>query len=430
MTVDRSAIRRAAQSAELKQNWSEAFRLWQQLTSHPDAEIWDHFGAIRTATFLRRLDEAEARLSALSGVSADNPMLSMLRAELTERRGSGAETLTAWETAAVLQADPYWALFGIARALNNMGQIEEARLAMAKAMRSPQAERSGTDFAAYLAMRCCRFDEADALLQARGVADAERIETLLTFLPGMTTLNERRVVYEAARQLSGAGEIVDLGCWLGSLTASMAMGVTRRSIAGAAPRIHAFDSFSWESSYMDHVWRDKIALPPPRDGETFLPAFKLVTHAWANLITIHDIDLMQTRWDSGPIDLLSIDAMKWPDAARRIIAEFFPPLVAGRSLVFQQDFCYPGTWWIHPYHFLLRDHFELRDPIEGSGGVLFGVVQPFTSQQIDAVLAADLFDPGLASEAFSFSRAMVAPLDRAAVDAAEKQWAEDRRLQP
>src|SRR5437016_12760146 len=65
------------------------------------------------------------------------------------------------------------------------------------------------------------------------------------WLRGMTTPEEQAYFEEYARSIyTGAGEIVDLGCWLGSTTMSLARGLADNpSTEARRKKFHAFDRF-------------------------------------------------------------------------------------------------------------------------------------------------------------------------------------------
>src|SRR5436853_7107707 len=67
------------------------------------------------------------------------------------------------------------------------------------------------------------------------------------WLIGMTTLEEQAYFEDYARSIyTGAGEIVDLGSWLGSTTISLARGLADNpSVEARRKKIHAFDQFLW-----------------------------------------------------------------------------------------------------------------------------------------------------------------------------------------
>jgi hypothetical protein len=95
-----------------------------------------------------------------------------------------------------------------------------------------------------------------------------------TFLPGMTSPSERAYFTWHARELvTGAGALVDLGSWLGSTTAALAIGLrANRSDAASRTRIHAYDRFLWEP-WMD-VYAGLVAGGAPAPGASFVTAFE------------------------------------------------------------------------------------------------------------------------------------------------------------
>jgi hypothetical protein len=379
----------------------------------------DRLPAIRTALRAGRISEV-FRLCFFKTVPGIQSPWALIRdAAIEEREGRDAEAAQLWRKAATLQSDPYWALFGLARSLQRLGQADEACQTMSRALALPSAEPGGIRFAATLDLQSGRFDEAEAKFSSFGLSDHERRRTILGSLPGMTSEAERWALYEAARGLHGVGHAVDIGCWLGSLTTSIALGLEGNARArDAGVRIHAYDVFVWHAMYMDSYWNAALPMARPADGESFLPAFQLIVGPWNHLIETHSDDLMRVRWTGEPIELLSVDAMKTPELAGRITSEFYPALLPGKSVLFHQDFCHSYTWWIHLHHFRLRHHFELIDSLKGSGGVLFRFVRPFQEGELAMVSNADLSDKELADEAFSYSMDLVAPADRGAIAAA------------
>src|SRR5262250_2891759 len=65
---------------------------------------------------------------------------------------------------------------------------------------------------------------------------------------GMTSTEEQTYFRRYARDMySGVGEIVDLGCWLGSTTIPLAQGLFKNiNVSTKGKRIHAYDLFVWE----------------------------------------------------------------------------------------------------------------------------------------------------------------------------------------
>ena len=141
-----------------------------------------------------------------------------------------------------------------------------------------------------------------------------------------------------ANQFEGWGSIVDLGPWLGSSSAALAEGLSRRR---AHTRIFSFDLFRWERSYMQ-----AFATTNLNDGDDFLPVFMREVGDYAAWIEPRKVDLMGYSWNGGPIEILFIDAAKSWDLANAIFRGFGNHLVPGRSRIVLQDFRYPHTHWL------------------------------------------------------------------------------------
>jgi hypothetical protein len=187
---------------------------------------------------------------------------------------------------------------------------------------------------------------------------------------GMTNGEEQIYFQHYAKKIfSGEGEIIDLGCWLGSTTISLAAGLSKNPSALRKGRlIHAYDLFIWES------WMDKYTtgcLKQYKPGESFLDEYKTRVKAYSKLIRIYPGDLSKTRWSGEPIEFLLVDAMKSWDLAKIIVEKFYPSLIPGKSYVLQQDFKHHYTSWIHLVHYRLRNYFEPVHNVRNSGSMVF-----------------------------------------------------------
>jgi hypothetical protein len=173
----------------------------------------------------------------------------------------------------------------------------------------------------------------------------------------------------AADVYSGAGAIVDLGCFVGSTTISLAQGLLANRNARTT-KIHAYDRFLWEE-WIEQWWKAKNLPAPDLVDNNFLPEFVKRTLPWRDQIIVHDEDLSVAQWNNGPIEFLLVDAMKSPDLAEKIVVTFFPFLIPGKSYLAHQDFAHFATYWIHLLQFRLRDFFVAAADIPGSATVVF-----------------------------------------------------------
>src|SRR5262245_39335818 len=120
---------------------------------------------------------------------------------------------------------------------------------------------------------------------------------------GMTAATEQAYFQWYAKHLyTGIGDIVDLGCWLGSTTIPLAMGLTENVNSKASlGYIHAYDNFIWA----DYMNAGVVGTPLEgryRTGESFLEAFDERTAPWKDRIKAHPGDLRQIGWDGGKIE--------------------------------------------------------------------------------------------------------------------------------
>lgn len=384
-------------------------------------DFWDHHNLARATLYLGRVEEAERLIRSLPARGAHEAAVGVLEASLCERKGDNDAAVAAWTKARQAGASAYWCRFGEGRALARIGRFSDAQRALAAALAESDAEEGGLRFALSVDLRLLDFRSAEAKFQRLEATLDEREWALLESLPGMTYPQERTAALSATRHMTGAGQVVDLGCFLGSLTAALALGLSKNERALAQGiRVHAFDNFLWWPPMMDQFWRENFPGDKPLEDQSFEHVFEHVTASWKPLIEVHPGDLLVQHW-SEPIEVLSIDAMKSPSLARHVIAEFMPHLIEG-AYVFHQDYCFDMTWWIHVYHYVLRDHFEMVDDLPGASGMMFRVVSPITMDDVRRALAHDLSDTGVADEAFARSLELASPIDRPAVAAAHVRY--------
>jgi hypothetical protein len=223
-------------------------------------------------------------------------------------------------------------------------------------------------------------------------------------LHGMTSFEEQKYFRAYAREsFSGEGEIVDLGCWLGSTTIPLVQGLRRNRNRGAAgKRVHAYDLFIWEEWMNPYIEGCTRHYSP---GESFLEEYESRTHRYSDLITVYPGDLQQIGWDKKPIEFLLVDAMKSWDLAESIVEKFYCSLLPKRSVLVHQDFKHYYCSWIHLIQYKLRDYFCLEKDIANSGSVVFRL-----QRQIDCDLRwlKDLrsLDDREVSNAFEYSSAL------------------------
>lgn len=228
-------------------------------------------------------------------------------------------------------------------------------------------------------------------------------------IPSMITHAEAEFFARCAeRSLGIEGQIVDLGCWMGSTAVALASGIHR---GDGQERVLAYDMFQWQA-WMERE-HAKLLYCVYRPGDSFLPeARRIVREHGHGLVELRPADLTAYHWPGEPIKLLLVDAMKSLPLVQQISRTFFPSLVPG-ALVLHQDFKHRFTPWIHLLHFRLRHHFRFLESVQPGGTVGFEVTGPMKLGEVEAAGRLESIAPEEVDAAFAFSLSLLPP---------EQQW--------
>jgi hypothetical protein len=227
---------------------------------------------------------------------------------------------------------------------------------------------------------------------------------------GMLSQQERQYLYEYTKnEYSGIGEIVDLGCWLGSSTIPMAMGLAENTHPQTENKqIHAYDLFLWED-WMDDCVSDATLAGKFKPGDSFFKEYQQQTLPWEKHIFCHPGDINQLGWPGGKIEFLFVDAMKSWELTDSIICSFFPSLVPGHSVIVQQDFSHYYTYWIHLIMYRFREYFEAVYDVPHSASLAFKYKKQIPDEELKKTYSLASFDTDEINAAFSYSASLVAP---------------------
>jgi hypothetical protein len=145
----------------------------------------------------------------------------------------------------------------------------------------------------------------------------------------MLTDDERALYFQLARGCGNAGNVYELGPWLGSGTYQICRGLSESSADWSLTTI---DRFTWTQLYENKY---KLGLAA---GESFLPLFE--KHLAEYLPRIRTIrtelgDIESTVRIENEIELLYVDAPKSWRMLRHVLRHFGPHLLPGARLVFQ-----------------------------------------------------------------------------------------------
>jgi hypothetical protein len=223
--------------------------------------------------------------------------------------------------------------------------------------------------------------------------------------PVPTMLTREEVDYLhwlASTWWTGAGAIVDLGCFLGGSTLPLAVGMRASVAAPRRARVLTYDRFVLYAGAERHLpERSPIDAPLPAVGESFRPLFDHYIGPHADRVDVRAVDLAAgAPRDDGrdlypeqaPIEILFVDLAKSWATSRLVLRCFGRHLVPGRSVVVQQDFKWPG-YWLHHHMHRLRACFEPLHDVPGSSMAFLctGRIEPLLDT-LDTEVAADAVD--------------------------------------
>ena len=168
----------------------------------------------------------------------------------------------------------------------------------------------------------------------------------------MLSIEERQLLYWLTSDYySGAGAIVDGGPFVGGSTIPLAEGL---KASGHPGTIDVYDRFEVEP-YMNDLYLND---DPRASSGSFLPVYESNIRDVADRVRIHAGDLMAQTWPGDPIELLFVDLAKTWELNDFIVANFFPSLIAGHSVVVQQDFVFAICPWVALTMEHLAEYFE------------------------------------------------------------------------
>lgn len=226
----------------------------------------------------------------------------------------------------------------------------------------------------------------------------------------------------------GRGEIVDLGAFLGSSTAALALGLAD---SGTAPawKIKSYDYFNVVEKHVLPEYLLKLPQFAPmrhrQPGASFLDIYLETLGDLIAFVEPREGDITQMFWDGSEIEIMHVDIMKSWEITDHVIRHFFAALLPGAMMI-NQDIKLQYCDWIILSMGELRDYFQ---PAHNQWGNMMSF--KVTGRIPDRVLNQG-FDQGLreASDAETHFDWLISyldqPQDRALVDGARLFWILER----
>ncbi len=195
---------------------------------------------------------------------------------------------------------------------------------------------------------------------------AQPIYTMLSF-------EEQQMLYHYAATCAPHGALLDLGSHLGGSAARMILGAKQTC---TRPDIHLFDRFQ----FLPEIHADRVPFSKWHDDGAIMVKNLLAT--LSDDIHLHQGDIREAQWDDTPIALLFVDIAKSAAILDHIAANFYPALIAGQSILIQQEYLYPHTPWVAVHMELWADKFERIAQAEKDSAV-FRLMAPISREDTE-----------------------------------------------
>jgi hypothetical protein len=207
---------------------------------------------------------------------------------------------------------------------------------------------------------------------------------------GMIHDDERRLLYTLARDYyTGEGRILDAGTFLGSSSLALGSGLKDRGYpAGAA--IDAFDLFIIDDGAVSlHLNRDDPLSVPVKANDNVRHIYERNVAHVAEYISVHEGDVIKTRWTRGSIEILFCDISKNLHVNDYIVSEWLPALIPETGILIQQDQIQQYHVWIAITMSILSDYFEFIDYTLNSSAV-YRLKRPIPKSVLNQCLHANV----------------------------------------
>jgi hypothetical protein len=242
-------------------------------------------------------------------------------------------------------------------------------------------------------------------------------------LVGMTSKTEQDYFARYGEKIyAGKGEIVDLGCWLGSTTIPLVKGLLKNpAFTESERKVYAYDLFIW-FDWMNQSTAGTRLAGKYKEGDNFVEEFKARTKDFSRYIEIRAGDLKEIGWTGEKIEFLLIDAMKNWDLANAVVRDFYPSLAPGESLILHQDFAHFFTPWIHLLQWRFRENFDFAGEVPRSQSVIFRYKNKIADQSLNENYSFESFSAADVDAAFDYSLDLVSTEKLPNVAAAKVMW--------
>jgi len=173
-------------------------------------------------------------------------------------------------------------------------------------------------------------------------------------VPGMVSLDTMKFYRWLGGQLSGAGEVVEVGCWMGRSTNSLAEGLAKNRLFDGH-FLHALDAFTWDE-WLDNYARNhreefsdevRPALDALRLGSSYMDLFLGLCSPYKRFIkarscyVYHDGKtgkIPALDWSGEPIELFIQDISSGSRLVQKVWDIVQPSFIPQKTVVVLQQY--------------------------------------------------------------------------------------------
>ena len=194
-------------------------------------------------------------------------------------------------------------------------------------------------------IRYLKTEAASSTLEKPG-GESEELSDVVRRIPTMLCKETRGYYKWLARTFDGPGDIVELGSWMGSSTASLAEGLSQNATK-EHKTIHVYDSFIWRDWMKTYTEASELLAANIRDGDSFLDYFRNYTEAYRDLLEVHQSALKTGTeqcalpalgWMGGRIGILVMDFAHDRASNEAMWRVFSPSFQSGSTIVVFNQF--------------------------------------------------------------------------------------------
>ncbi len=195
-------------------------------------------------------------------------------------------------------------------------------------------------------------------------------------IPAQISTGEAHYLYWLMMQgYMGAGEVVELGSWLGRSTSVLAAGLRD---AGFDRKVISRDAYRWGGETDNR--KSGLNL---RHSDDFHPHFLRYTKPLRDWIESRRASFLKLEWPADrPVEILFFDGPKTTQVISSSLATFAPAFIPGCTLLVLQDYQHSLSYELPLAIHNLGDKLTLRHMIQTGGTVSFLINAPLRPEDV------------------------------------------------